>query len=65
MRDFVVPGLALLLAGCATTAHVVDMPSGRPEATVRASQAMRGIRSELTAARNSSSASSANLRSAA
>ena len=39
MRDFVVPALALLLAGCATTAHVVDTPSGRPEATVRASQA--------------------------
>jgi hypothetical protein len=39
MRDFVVPALALLLAGCATTAHVMDTPSGRPEATVRASQA--------------------------
>ena len=39
MRDFVGPALALLLAGCATTAHVVDTPSGRPEATVRASQA--------------------------
>ena len=39
MRGFVVPALALLLAGCATTAHVVDRPSGRPEATVRASQA--------------------------
>ena len=40
MRDFVVPALALLLAGCTTTAHVdTDRPSDRPEATVRASQA--------------------------
>jgi hypothetical protein len=38
MRDFVVPALALLLASCTTTAHV-DTPSGRSEATVRASQA--------------------------
>ena len=40
MRDFVVPALALLLAGCATTTNAhVDTPSGRAEATVRASQA--------------------------
>jgi len=40
MRNFVVAALALLQAGCATTTNAhVDTPSGRPEATVRASQA--------------------------
>jgi hypothetical protein len=39
MRAFVVAALALLLADCATTTAHVDTPSGRAEATVRASQA--------------------------
>jgi hypothetical protein len=42
MRAFVVPAIALLLTGCATTSHMdtpsVEKPSGEP-VTVRASQA--------------------------
>ena len=42
MRAFVVPAIALLLTGCATTSHTdtpsVEGPSGKP-VTVRASQA--------------------------
>ena len=46
MRAFVVPAIALLLTGCATTSHTdtpsVEEPSGKP-VTVRASQA--GVKS--------------------
>jgi hypothetical protein len=46
MRAFVVPAIALLLTGCATTSHMdtpsVEKPSGKP-VTVRASQA--GVKS--------------------
>src|SRR6516165_12101140 len=50
MRAFVVPAIALLLTGCATTSHTdtpsVEEPSGKP-VTVRASQA--GVKSFIQA----------------
>jgi hypothetical protein len=50
MRAFVIPAIALLRTGCATTSHMdmpsVEKPSGKP-VTVRASQA--GVKSFIQA----------------